>query len=74
MLDGKTIAKLRKFKGYHQKELADALDVCQQSISKLEQRKHPVNEETVTRLLKAMEISETEWKQIKLLFIPSPTK
>lgn len=74
MLNGKAIAKLRKFKGYYQKELANAMDVCQQAVSKLEQRKHPVNDETFTKLLQAMDISATEWKDIKQLFTPPPAK
>jgi transcriptional regulator with XRE-family HTH domain len=43
MLNGKAIAKLRKFKGYHQKELAAAMGICQQNMSRLEQRKEPVD-------------------------------
>lgn len=74
MLTGKGIKKLRMFKGYHQKEIAAALDVCQQYISKLENSKKMIEEGTFKELIRAMGISEKEWEHIKHLFIPPPHK
>ena len=72
MVNGKLLKKLRTYKGYHQKEIADTLDVCQQYISKLESSKRIIEDGTFKKFLSAMKISEKEWEQIKYLFTPPP--
>jgi transcriptional regulator with XRE-family HTH domain len=70
MINGKGLKKLRTYKGYHQKEIADALDVCQQYISKLENSKKMIEEVKFQKIKKAMEISDAEWDRIKEMFTP----
>lgn len=74
MLNGKGLKKLRTYKGYHQKEIADALCVCQQYISKLENSKKIIEEEKFKKIIRTMDISEKEWEQIKDLFLPPRRK
>lgn len=74
MTNGKLLKKLRTYKGYHQKEIADTLDVCQQYISKLESSKKIIAEEKFRKILNVMEVSEKEWEQIKYLFTPPSAK
>lgn len=74
MINGKGLKKLRTYKGYHQKEIANSLNVCQQYVSKLENRISFINEVSFRNILDAMEISEKEWEQIKHLFTPPPRK
>lgn len=71
MLNGKGLKKLRTYKGYHQKEIADSLKVCQQYISKLESKKKGINEFQFKQVLKAMDINNEEWEKIKYLFPPT---
>jgi transcriptional regulator with XRE-family HTH domain len=68
MLTGKGLKKLRKYKDYHQKEIAHNMNVCQQYISKLESRKRVLNLPDLERILKAMHINGQEWEQRKHLF------
>ena len=74
MLNGKGLKKLRTYKGYHQKEIADSLNVCQQYISKLESKKKVIKELHFGQILKAMKIGNEEWEEIKYLFTPPPRK
>lgn len=71
MLNGKELKRLRTYKGYHQKEIADSLNVCQQYISKLENKKKGINYLQFREVLKAMNICNEEWEKIKYLFIPT---
>jgi transcriptional regulator with XRE-family HTH domain len=74
LINGKGFKKLRTYKGYHQKEIAHILDVCQQYISKLENSKKIIEEGKFKKIITAMGISEKEWEQIKHLFTPPPAK
>jgi transcriptional regulator with XRE-family HTH domain len=74
MVNGKLLKKLRTYKGYHQKEIAEALDVCQQYISKLENSRKIVEEGKFQKIRKAMEVSDAEWERIKDMFTPPPAK
>jgi transcriptional regulator with XRE-family HTH domain len=72
MLTGKGLKKLRTYKGYHQKEIAEKLGVCQQRVSKLESRRKILGINHFNKVLQAMGINEKEWEQIKHLFLPPP--
>ncbi|MBX9785009.1 MAG: helix-turn-helix domain-containing protein [Chitinophagaceae bacterium] len=74
MINGKGLKQLRTYKGYHQKEIADALDVCQQYISKLESSKKILPGEQFDKIIAVMEIPAAEWEQIKYLFLPPPPR
>lgn len=74
MINGKLSKKLRTYKGYHQKEIADTLGVCQQYIFKLKSSKKNIEKEKFRKLLNAIEISEKKWEQIKYLFTPPSAK
>jgi transcriptional regulator with XRE-family HTH domain len=74
VLTGYELKKLRKYKGYHQKEIAEKLGICQQRVSTLESTGKIVGEHHFQKLLLAMDISQKEWEQIKHLFLPPPSK
>lgn len=70
MITGNELKKLRTYKGYHQKEIAHKLGVCQQRVSKLESKRKILGKQHFKKMLLAMDINETEWEQIKHLFLP----
>ncbi|HET6724218.1 MAG TPA: helix-turn-helix transcriptional regulator [Chitinophagaceae bacterium] len=66
MTCGETLKLVRKWKRLSQRKLADKIKTSQQYISELEKCRH-FNGNKLEKLLKAMNITKTEWETFRKL-------